>query len=225
MLRNFRVVAALSFVCFVSVVGANGAQIDFSDDFNSGASPLWGNELGNWVATSGVYYALAPRAVPDTYTSLPFVINDYTLDVDINSISDGGIWVRSANQNNGLLLVTGGASGASTGLYWDKFVNGSLVQWRGNPVSNLFQPGDDIHLRIVASNDTFNVYLNAGTTPVSSYVDSTWNSGFVGLYANSSQTFDNFTLAANSVPEPSFIVLLAASAIGLLAFGWRRFRS
>jgi len=31
------------------------AEILFSDDFNSGASSLWGNEVGAWSAVGGVY--------------------------------------------------------------------------------------------------------------------------------------------------------------------------
>lgn len=49
------------------------------------------------------------------------------------------------------------------------------------------------------------------TTPLTTLTDSTFTSGRVGLYDSSSQTFDNFALAA--VPEPS---------IWVDALGWVR---
>jgi hypothetical protein len=52
----------------------------FTDDFNTGASPLWGNGTGNWVGGSGVYNAQNPFAA--NYTSLPFTLTDFVVDVD-----------------------------------------------------------------------------------------------------------------------------------------------
>jgi hypothetical protein len=36
--------------------GRVGADVIFTDNFDSGASPLWGNERGNWTASGGVYF-------------------------------------------------------------------------------------------------------------------------------------------------------------------------
>ena len=35
----------------------------FFDDFTSGPSSLWQNELGSWVASGGVYYATGPTTL------------------------------------------------------------------------------------------------------------------------------------------------------------------
>ena len=71
--------------------GSVRAQLIFSDNFDTGASLQWGNELGGWTTASGVYYATAPNDLPPTYTSLPFTLTDFSVTVTINNLSDGGI--------------------------------------------------------------------------------------------------------------------------------------
>jgi hypothetical protein len=56
----------------------------FTDDFTSGSSPLWGNETGNWAAGGGVYNALNPFAA--NFTSVPFTLTDFVIEVDINDV-------------------------------------------------------------------------------------------------------------------------------------------
>src|SRR6266436_36967 len=107
----------LSAVCIVLAYGAapDCAAALFSDDFNAGASPLWGNEVGSWFAAGGVYDSQFPSNSPLTYSSLPFALSDFSIDVDINHLQDGGIWLHSADNGNGVLLVTGGNGGTGTG--------------------------------------------------------------------------------------------------------------
>src|ERR1041385_5951788 len=45
---------------FFCILADMRAAVIFSDDFSAGASPLWGNESGAWVANTGAYYATAP---------------------------------------------------------------------------------------------------------------------------------------------------------------------
>jgi hypothetical protein len=72
------------------------AAVLFSDTFDSGASPLWQNESGSWAAASGVYAATVPNNFPNAHSSLPFNLTNFFIDVDINAVADGGIWLRSA---------------------------------------------------------------------------------------------------------------------------------
>jgi hypothetical protein len=92
------------------------AGIIFSDNFNNGASPLWGNQIGAWSATGGVYAATVPSNFPSAHSTLPFSLTDFVVDVDVNHLQDGGIWLRSTEEPGtnvgikGILLVTGGES-------------------------------------------------------------------------------------------------------------------
>ncbi len=40
-------------------------NVSFSDAFNGGASPLWGNQIGAWSAAGSVYSAATPSTVPN----------------------------------------------------------------------------------------------------------------------------------------------------------------
>ena len=48
------------------------AQVTFTDNFNSGASALWGNQRGAWSAAGGVYDAHQPSNSPTTFSLLPY---------------------------------------------------------------------------------------------------------------------------------------------------------
>jgi hypothetical protein len=77
------------------------AGVIFTDNFNSGPSPLWGNEVGAWTAAGGVYNASLPtRAQPYPYTSIPFDLTAFSFQVDINQVADGGIWLRSQDNRS-----------------------------------------------------------------------------------------------------------------------------
>jgi hypothetical protein len=207
--RTFAIAATLW------VAGPASAQVVlFSDDFAAGASPLWGNEVGSWVAAGGVYTAQLPSNSPPTYSGLPFALGFFTFDVDINNVQDGGVWLRSANNANGVLLVTGGAASGFTGLYWHTVVGGT-VSPPLNLVNGLFTPGvSDPHLRIEVSGDDYAVFVDGNLTPATTLTTNLFPTGRAGLYDFSGQTFDNVLI---TVPEPSALALLGLVAgCGLL---------
>jgi hypothetical protein len=200
------------------------ATVLFSDNFNSGASPQWGNQSGNWTASGGTYFAQSQGFVNST--ALPFNLTDFSVDVDINHVADGGLWLRSdGTGNNGILLVTGGdgwAAGSRIGqagraLYFHTVINGSFSPYLSE-VFSVFNPTvDNPHIRVEVAGNTYSVFLNGAANPITTLSDATFSNGLFGLYDNSVQTFDNFVLA--TVPEPSTAALLG------LAVGFTRLRT
>ena len=192
-----------------ALAGLSGrAQIIFADDFSSGASPQWSNLRGNWTVSGGAYYATAPNNNPATFSGLTNVLTNFSIDVDINLVADGGIWLRSdASGTNGVLLVTGGhgwgggARGGNAGrsLYWHvitsaNYNNPPILSEAFNVFSN---PGvESVHLRVEVNGNLYSAFLNGSTNAVTSLVETnnTYAAGHVGLYDFSSQTFDNFVL-------------------------------
>jgi hypothetical protein len=47
-----------------ALAASTSAAEIFSDNFNSGPSPLWSNERGNWSAFGGIYNAGSPNYTP-----------------------------------------------------------------------------------------------------------------------------------------------------------------
>ena len=122
---KIRILVLSLFCCALWCVGASTLRADFSDNFDTGASPLWGNEVGNWSAAGGVYSASNPSSFPNAYSSLPFNLTDLVVELDTNNVADGGIWLRSTAAagsvgRTGVLLVTGAGGGT---LYWHDVTN------------------------------------------------------------------------------------------------------
>jgi len=202
------------------------AAVLFSDNFDSGASALWGNEIGAWSAAGGVYSATAPSAVPNASSSLPFDLTDFSIEVDVNDLHDGGIWLRSAAGGavgrTGVLLVTGGGATGGTGLYWHIVTGGYGSAL--NVVSNLFVPTvSDVNIRVEVSGDTYSAFVNGSATAATTLTTNAFASGRVALYDFSGQTFDNVILAT-AVPAPATAALLALGLLGALRGGWRASR-
>ncbi len=198
-------------LCAFAYSAASGAL--FTDNFDSGASPLWGNESGAWSAAGGVYSATAPDNIPNAYSALPFLMTDLTLDVDINSIADGGVWLHSAVAEatsigrKGVLLVTG-PGGA---LYWHVVADGSSYGSSLNSSGNILTPGNDYTITVDVDGNTFSAYVDGSPTAATTLNTAAFSSGEVALYDNSAQTFDNFSVTF--VPEPGAYALLAGLAI------------
>ena len=108
-------------VCATALVFSADLRADiFNDNFDTGASPLWGNESGSWSDSSGVYRASVPDNFPNAHSSLPFNLTDFSVELNINDVADGGVWLRSEAAagttigRTGVLLITG----VGGGLYW-----------------------------------------------------------------------------------------------------------
>jgi hypothetical protein len=186
----------------------------FHDDFSTGASPLWENNSGNWIASGGVYAASTPDNFPNAHSALPFNLADFVVELDINDIADGGVWLRSAASSGsigrtGVLLVTG----VNSGLYWHNVTSSSSYGATLNAVTGLFSPGDDPRLRIEVSGDDYRVFVDGSSTAATSITSTDFTSGKIALYDNSSQTFDNVSVSV--VPEPTSAIV-AFLTIGLV---------
>ena len=184
----------------VGLVFSSVARSDtmFSDGFSAGASPLWGNEIGAWIASGGVYRASALSNFPNAHSSLPFSLTDFSVELDINDARDGGIWLRSAAApgtavgRRGVLLVNGGFFSGGNGLYWHVVTDGGTYGGALNVVRGLFTAGvSDLHIRIVVTGNTYSAYINGASIPATTLTTSAFASGRIALYDFSSQTFDN----------------------------------
>jgi Ca2+-binding RTX toxin-like protein len=179
-------------------------QLLFTDNFDNGTSSLWGNEVGNWQQTQGVYDSQDPSNSPLTYSSLPYLLKDFSIELDINKVQDGGVFLRSTDNNNGVVLVTGGLGRVGTGFYWHTIQNGVVSEILNHSASGLLQSGiSNIHLRIEVLGDNYSAFLNDIPTPVTTLTTSLFSSGKVALYDFSYdspglQTFDNVKVYSDS---------------------------
>jgi hypothetical protein len=157
---------ALGDVCDADFVGLVATM--FEDPFEPAESPLWKPFSGEWTASGGVYDAPGEGG---GYTYLPFSLTDFAVEVDVNQLQDGGIWLRSApNVDGGLgafgvLLITGGFGGVGEGLYW--------------------------HIDDGAGLDPVPPATTLQLDPVQALM---FERGFVGFYDSSGQTFDNLRI-------------------------------
>ncbi len=224
-------VRVLSVCCLCWLSNPVQAGLLFLDDFNSGADAAWGNQRGNWRDTGGLYDAANPDNSPITYTDVTTfaTLTDFALDVDVNGLDDGGLWLRSDYNGgaiNGVLLVTGGFGGSFNGLYWHVVTNG-VFSGVLNSASVSGIQGSNVHLRVEVIGDTYSVYLDGSSIPLTTLTTSAFATGSAGLYDFSptsgsstprGQTFDNFRLADFvTVPEPAPFVLLLTGVMILLA--------
>jgi len=205
-------------------VGQAWAGVTFTDDFESGASVLWGNEIGAWGASGGVYSAANWSNFPSAHSSLPFDLTDFTIDFDVSNAYDGGVWLRSSSAEGtsvgrqGVLLVL--APGGN--LYWHIVPDGTSYGSSLNvtPLGSV----TDLHFHVEVTGDTYEVFINGSDTAATTLTTDTFANGQAALYSNSRQSFDNIVLAVPdgdlpSVPVPGAL-LLAGLGAGLV----RRFR-
>ena len=203
------------------------AQPIFTDNFTPGPSRLWNNLRGDWVGTNSVYYALQPNNNPLTYTAVPFNMTDCSIDVDINAVADGGVWLRTDETGeNGILLVTGGngwglgtrGNGAGTSMYWHQVINGQYSGKLNETFNVITNPGvQRIHLRAQVTGNTYVAFVDGGSNAVTTFVDSTYVSGRIALYDFSSQTFSNVVIAVPASQAHGSFMLGSATVSSLQA--------
>ena len=203
---------------FVSVRGG----IIFTDDFSGGGGDGWGNERGAWLESGGVYNASSLNNNPPTYSSaLTVALSDFIASVDVNSVDDGGLWLRSSfsgGKASGVLLVTGGAGGTYNGVYWHTVSNDVYSASFGAFAVPGLQ-SSNAAFTVTVTGDLYEVYLNGSF--LTSQTIAGFDSGHFGLYDfSSTQSFDNVVISV--VPEPACLVLLAAGLAAMAGLGRRR---
>lgn len=232
-IRNIVGGTILSIVASAALSVPATAAVLFSDNFNAGASAAWGNEAGSWRSVGGSYDASVPDNNPITYTSVTTLpgLTDFRVQVDVNAVDDGGIWLRSsfnAGNISGVLLVTGGNNGNADTLYWHTVVNGAFSA----PQATAFLPGlqgSDISLTIDVIGDDYTAFVDGNPVAATTLSTNLFTSGASGLYdfspisgaaAPRGQTFDNFSISTFEIAEPLTGALLAVGFAGLI--GTRR---
>jgi hypothetical protein len=193
---------AVALLSFLACACAARAEILFSDDFSSGASPMWGNEVGAWSANGGVYAATAPANMPNAISTLPFKLTNFSVDFDINGVQDGGIFLRSTVMPGTTFGIQGVALAlkipdGGPKIYWHIFTNGMDASIPLNIAYTDFGPNPHVHVEV--SGNTYSAFLNGSSTPATTLTTSAFPSGQVALYDFSGQTFDNFVLQVPGV--------------------------
>jgi len=200
--RNWLSRAAGGIMVLLLAVNPALAGTSFCDSFANKNDPAWGDQDGSWTIAKHKYYATMPNNNPLAYTDLVDYqsLKNFTLDVTVNDVYDGGIWLRSQYNGgapDGVLLVIGGACSSYNGVYWHIVQNGSPGQCL-NEVNVPGLQGSNAKIKVVAKGNTYTAYVNGAM--VTSLTDMTYATGSAGLYDNSAapqETFSHFCLKAH----------------------------
>ena len=219
----------------MSILSASAATI-FSDPFGGTADPLWSQDSGAWDATGGVYRANSPSTVgPFRYSSLPFDLTDFSVEMDINGFFNSAIMLRSdfnGGAYNGVMLVTGGQGGGGNGIYWHIWQNGTRTGIL-NHSGNLLASQTDFSLRIGVSGNTYSAFVNGSNSAATTLTTNLFSSGKVALVQNNNDSFQSFdnilisddvAVAPTPVPLPGTATFLSFGLLGTFAFSRRKRR-
>jgi Ca2+-binding RTX toxin-like protein len=174
-------------------------QVLYFDTFDLGERPEWQNELGDWIANGGVYYPTSGSGQILRSTITGFALKDFVVDVDINHVVNGGVWLRYSGSDSpsGVLLVARG--GPESDVYWHLVKDGNFSDVFNRVV---WDRGDkNVHLRITVQGNDYKVFVDGSATPLTTLTTSDFAFGTAGLFDNSLpsdlstvgvQNFDNF---------------------------------
>jgi hypothetical protein len=217
--------------------GGTAGAVTFTDNFDSGPSSSWGNQVGGWTAPSGVYYAQNPSNFvnPIAHSLVSgYNWNDFTLDVNVSNATDGGVWLRASELGpgpgtgfgaSGVLLVWAPNGPSDSNIYWHVVSSTGDIIGGGGDTFLGTNPLLPLSLHITVVGNTYTAVVNGTIT--TTLTDSTYHSGLVGLYSNTNpdplfQSFDNFSVdgTVSAVPEPSTwaMLLLGFASIGFMAY-------
>lgn len=207
-----RLLCVVAHSAFLALSARGFCQVDFTDLFDPPSS-LWSNATGSWTASGGKYYAQYPNNNPAAVTYLPFDVTDMTVTVHVDNLSDGGIIMRESGGGRNVYLILGGygygqgsrGGWAGTCAYWH--VNGSGAL---NLVPYVFTPGCSYDIRVTAVGDVCALYVDGGTSPVTTIMVPDNPHGTTGLYCDQPNTtsgsgfgdymtFSNYRLVATMV--------------------------
>src|SRR5258707_8895360 len=159
-------------------------------------------EPGSCTPPTEVCPWTAPTKLRNAFSSLPFNLTNFSIDLDINGVQDGGVWLRSTPVPGtsvgikGVLLLLKYADFPNSQIYWHIVTDGTSYGEGLNTSPGSFAAGSNPHVHIEVSGDTYSAFVNGSTQPATILTTSAFASGQVALYDFSSQTFDNISLQA-----------------------------
>jgi hypothetical protein len=212
-MHHLRSSVGLLLLCALPAISASAAVL--TDTFTGSPSLSWGNDSGAWDVVSDQYQATSPSSSPPAYSSLPYDLGKFAMDVDVFGALDGGVFVRSSDSTHGVALIFNHGD-----IYWH-VVNGAWGPMLERQMG-VFGNGDDIHLRVEGDGSVFKAFINRGSVPITTLTDATFADGKVALYDNAAeQGFDNVALDT-ATPELPAGVLALLSMAPLAWLRWRR---
>jgi hypothetical protein len=235
-------------VGLTALSGSNANTIQFADAFNgSTLDPFWNaNYMDSGYVTYPSSYLGAPcvqlsTVAPGTDGGFQaFLVHDFSGP----TYGDASIWFydTGAGQSSGnyIQFLVGNTIGPNNwgpgcaSLFTDDFDlpgNGDTYQYKANGGGSATAAPrtqawhlleiDDTPSSLILSVDGTMVYSGAGGTP---FTQIGLGLGSIWWRPSCTTYFRDFSFNGQTVPEPSSFVLLAAGAMGLLGYGFRRRR-
>ena len=215
-------------VVFCFVPRANAILL-FSDSFDGiEAEPEWGNETGNWIVNNigHNYKTISGGGGWSSVTSLPY-LTDFSVSFSTDPKS-GGAYLRSSDDQNGVILVTGGKANTFSGVYWHTVVNGDYGEIL-NPVE-ISDFRERFHFfRIDVTGNKYELFIDSSSSPITTLITDKFAYGKFALFSGGfDQRYDDvaiygdtstFAVPQPNVPEPSTVFLLGS---GLIRMSFKR---